>query len=216
MRLMCVMRWLVALACLFAPSLSSADATSDTRDAMHDYFDGEKRGGYILIGMGAVGLAAGGLLYRQGTQTARGASYPLLGIGVLHVAAGIYINIASANRVEQFDTQITQDRVAFVAAEQTRMAGVSKQFTALKIAELVLATGGLTMTGIGWRTDRPRLKGAGLALAAEMMLTFGFDIFAANRAHDYRDRLAQVSMGTTMDPLTHAPTYYVMWSGELQ
>ena len=209
------MRWLVAIAILFAPSLAAADATSDTRDAMHDYFDGEKRGGYILIGMGAAGLVAGGLLYRQGSSTARGASYPLLGVGVLHVAAGIYVAVASANRVDQFDEQITKDRSAFVAAEQKRMTGVSHQFTALKIAELVIATGGLTMAGIGWKTDRPRLKGAGLALAAEMMLTFSFDIVAARRADRYRDRLAQVSMSSGIDPLTNAPTYYVLLSGEL-
>jgi hypothetical protein len=93
------------------------------------------------------------------------------------------------------------------------MAGVSTQFTALKIAELVIATGGLTLAGVGWRTDRPRLKGAGLAIAAEMLLTFGFDIFAARRAHDYRDALAQVNVSSAIDPDTRVPTHVVMLSG---
>ena len=95
------------------------------------------------------------------------------------------------------------------------MKGVSTQFTALKIAELVIATGGLTMAGIGWRTDRPRLKGAGLALAAEMMLTFGFDIFAARRARDYRAALAQVDVHSGIDPDTNVPTHVVVWTREL-
>jgi hypothetical protein len=207
-----MLRAAIVLLLLAVPAVASADDATTTRDAMHDYFAGEQRGGYILIGMGAAGLVAGGLLYRQGSLTARGASYPLLGVGVLHVAAGIFINVSSARRVDTFDAKIDQDRVAFVRDESKRMAGVSTQFTALEIAELVIATGGLTMAGIGWRTDRPRLKGAGLAIAAEMLLTFGFDIFAARRAHDYRDALAQVDVSSAIDPDTHVPTHVVVWT----
>jgi sulfite exporter TauE/SafE len=191
------MRWLFVVALALAPALALAEDTADqtsSRTAMHDYFDGERTGGYILIGMGVGGLVAGGLLYRSSNLYAKGASYALLPIGLLHLAAGFYINIASIRRVDKLDAQITKDNAAFVRDESKRMAGVSTQFTALKIAELVLATGGLTMAGIGWKTDRPRLAGAGLAIAAEMLLTFGFDIFAASRAHDYRDRLAEVTV----------------------
>jgi hypothetical protein len=215
-------RIVIVLMLLVMPSLVSADdtapaGTSDdrvgsTRAAMHEYFAGEIRGGYVLVGMGAAGLLAGGLLYRQGSATARGASYPLLGIGVLHIAAGFFVNVSSARRVDAFDEQITKDQAGFVREESKRMEGVSTQFTVLKIAELVIATGGLTMAGIGWRTDRPRLKGAGLAIAAEMVLTLGFDVFAARRAHDYRDALAQVAVSSAIDPDTHVPTHVVVWT----
>ena len=209
-----MVRLAIVLLLLLVPSIANADAAM-AREAMHEYFDGEQRGGYILIGMGAAGLVAGGLLYWQGSSslTARGASYPLLGVGVLHVAAGIFINISSANRVEKFDTQITQDHSAWVRDESKRMEGVSTQFTALKIAEIVIAAGGLTLAGVGWRTDRPRLKGAGLAIAAEMMLTLGFDIFAARRAHDYRDKLAQVGVSPMVDPVSQAPAYVLTYGG---
>ena len=80
------------------------------------------------------------------------------------------------------------------------------------IRRMVIATGGLTMAGIGWRSDRPRLKGAGLAIAAEMMLTFGFDIFAARRAHDYRDELAQVGVAPLVDP-NGAQAYLITFDG---
>ena len=209
---MLLVRIAIVVGVLFAPSLARADAAT-ARAAMHEYFDGEIRGGYILIGMGAAGLAAGGLLYRQGSPTSRGASYPLLGIGVLHVAAGIFVGVASSNRVDKFDKEIDQDTSAWVSRESKRMSGVSTQFTALKVAELVIAAGGLTMAGIGWRTDRPRLKGAGLAIAAEMMLTFGFDIFAARRAHDYRDELAQVSVSPLIDPGGER-SYVLSYGGE--
>ena len=64
---------------------------------MNDYFDGEKRGGITLVGMGAAGLLAGGLMLRSDHPTLEGASYPLLGVGVLHVAAGIFVYVASGN-----------------------------------------------------------------------------------------------------------------------
>jgi len=158
---------------------------------MHNYFAGERLGGYILIAMGVAGVLAG-LLLRSRSKTAKGASYPLLGIGFLHLAAGIYINIASAQRIDKLDRLIEKSKSAFVHDEHARMQGVSKQFTSLKVAELVLAAGGLTMAGIGWRTDRRRLMGAGLAVAVEMLLTFGFDLWAAQRAHVYRDQLAEM------------------------
>ncbi|MGE0402407.1 MAG: hypothetical protein AB7T06_37240, partial [Kofleriaceae bacterium] len=187
-----MVRWLVVILVLVAPSIAFADEPRppSPQSAMENYFAGEKTGGYILIGMGAAGLATGGLLLRQSSATMRGASYPLLGIGLLHVAAGIYINIASNGRIEDFTAEIDKDPSAFVAAESKRMRGVSTQFTVLKVVECVLIAGGLTMVAVGHKTDRPRLKGAGLALAIEMGATLAFDVTAAARAHEYRDALA--------------------------
>lgn len=181
--------------------------------AMEAYFDGEIRGGYVLAGMGLAGLVAGGLLYRQGGSVARGASYPLLGLGLLHLAAGIYIGIASSRRIDKFTKEIEQDPEAFVARERTRMTGVSRTFTGLKIAEVVLIAGGLAGAGFGWRTDRPRLQGAGLALALEAGMTLGFDIVAARRAHRYQDALAQTSMAASVDPETGETRASILYAG---
>ena len=194
-----MLRWLVVIACLASPSVAFAEAPPTPQSAMENYFAGEKTGGYILIGMGAAGLAAGGLLFRQSSSTMKGASYPLLTIGLLHVAAGIYINIASNKRIGDFTNQIEKDPSAFVASESKRMRGVSTQFTVLKIVECVLIAGGLTMVAVGHETDRPRLKGAGLALAIEMGATLAFDFSAAARAHEYRDELAVVDQQSSLD-----------------
>ena len=72
---------------------------------------------------------------------------------------------------------------------------------------------GLTMAGIGHETDRPRLKGAGLTLALEMVATLGFDIVAARRAHGYRAELASVDVQIGIDPLTNVPTALVVRRG---
>ncbi|MFN0253227.1 MAG: hypothetical protein ACKV2T_40520 [Kofleriaceae bacterium] len=185
-------RWVVVIALVLLPSIASADPVPTPQSAMENYFAGEKTGGYILIGMGAAGLATGGLLIAQSSQTLKGASYPLLGVGLLHVAAGIYINIASNGRIDEFTTAIDKDPTTWVASERERMRGVSTQFTVLKIVECVLIAGGLTAAVVGHKTDRPRLKGAGIALAIEMSATLAFDFSAAARAHDYRDELAAI------------------------
>jgi hypothetical protein len=187
-----------------APRLQPAPPAAVTA-AMEGYFAGEKLGGYILAGLGAAGLASGALLYRSSSLRARGASYTLLSIGLLHLAAGVYVYIASDGRIGKFGEQIERDAPAFVTAERKRMAGVSTQFTVLKIAEVVLIAGGLTMAGVGWRTDRPRLTGAGLALALEMALTLGFDLWASRRAHDYRDELAQLDVSASLDRASDRP-----------
>jgi hypothetical protein len=182
-----------------APAIAAADGAR-ARAAMTTYFEGEIRGGYVLIGLGVAGVVAGGALYRKGTPTARGASYPLLGVGLAHAVAGIYVGIASHRRIDSFSDQIERDPSAFVAAESERMAGVSRTFTALKVVELVLVGGGLAAAGVGWRTDRPRLRGAGLALALEATLTLGFDVVAAQRATRYRDGLADAHVAVWLDP----------------
>lgn len=210
-----VRAFVITLLVLATTSIADADAiapvpppstTADARLAMEDYFAGEKTGGYVLAGLGVGGLALGGLLYRSSSQTARGASYPLLGLGVLHLAAGIYVYVASTSRIDDFTNEIERDGQAWVERERVRMKGVSTQFTVLKIVEVGLIAGGLTMAGIGWRKDRPRLQGAGLALALEAALTLGFDIWAARRADDYRAELAVLDIARGSTSLSDTPT----------
>jgi hypothetical protein len=205
----------IAVVLLAAPAAARADEPDRARAqaAMEDYFAGEERGGYLLVGMGVAGLIAGGWLYRTGTPVARGASYPLLGVGAIHLAAGIFVNVASARRVEKFTQQIETDPSGFVAGERTRMKGVSRQFTALEITEVVLIAGGLGAAAFGWRTDRPRWQGAGLTLALEAACTLGFDVVAARRAHDYRVALDGTTVAASVDPDTGATTAMVGYAG---
>jgi hypothetical protein len=193
---------LLVIACLAAPARAEPPAprletTADT--AMRDYFAGERTGGYVLIGMGAVGLAAGGLLYAEGGDYTRGMSYSLLGVGALHVAAGAFVNLSSARRVRVFAGEIDDDLEAWVPRESKRMRGVSTQFLTLKIVETVLIAGGTTVA-IVYRDDRPRLAGAGLGIAIEMASTLLFDIVAARRAHRYRHALGRIERRIAVGP----------------
>lgn len=166
--------------------------------AMEDYFDGEITGGWTLIGMGVGGLVAGGILFADGGDRARGASYVSLGFGVAHLAAGVYINVASRVRKRVYGAAIASAPKIWLEVERRRMAGVSTQFLVLKIVEVALIAGGGTMAAIGNANDHPRLEGAGYALAIEAAATLVFDIVAVRRAHRYRDRLGESSFGVSL------------------
>jgi len=167
---------------------------------MEDYFGGEITGGWVLMGMGAAGLTAGGILIADGGDRAAGASYVAFGFGAAHLVAGVYVNIASRIRRRVYGIAIASEHrktganKVFVAAESRRMNGVSTQFLVLKIVEVALIAGGGTMAYLGNTSDRPRLEGAGYALAAEAAATLLFDIVAARRAHRYRARLGESSI----------------------
>lgn len=181
------MRWLLTV---FLAMATPAAADSDMRDAMSDYFDGEITGGWILTGMGAAGLGTGAYLVADGGDVARGAAYVTLGMGTLHLAAGIYINVASRVRRRAYHLAIDKAPGAWRALEQKRMRGVATQFLVLKIVEVALIAGGGTLAVVGHTQDHPRLEGAGYALAAEAAATLVFDIVAARRAARYRARLS--------------------------
>jgi hypothetical protein len=183
---------------------TTARADPETRAAMEDYFAGEKRGGITLFVMGGVGIAAGtALAWASDDDRARGASYVLLPVGVLHATAGAFVYFVSNGRIHKFGKAIEADADAFVVAESSRMKGVSLQFTILKGIEIAGIAAGITLAVVGNRSDRPRLEGAGYALAAEMAATLVFDIVAAKRAGHYRARLAGIA--TAFDPATGTP-----------
>ncbi len=173
----------------------------DADPAMRTYFAGERNGGFVLGGMGVAGLVAGGVLYADGGDYARGMSYSLLGVGVAHVAAGAFVNLSSAKRVRVFGTSIQREPEAWVVRERKRMRGVSLQFLTLKIVETALIAGG-TAVAVAYKDDRPTLAGVGAGIAIEMAATLVFDIVAARRAHRYRRALDRIAVGTLVEPDT--------------
>lgn len=190
-------------------SAGRADAQSP-QAAMEDYFGAERLGGGVLIGMGAAGLTAGALLYADGGDHAKGASYPLIAFGLVHTAAGTYVAISATRRRNRLRIQLVNDEPGFLAGERPRMERVSRQLHMLQLFEIAIAGGGLAVGGIGYLADRDQLEGAGFALAAEAGATLLFDYFAARRADRYRAHLG-VSAGT--DPGTNAKTGWLMYSG---
>ena len=173
-----------------------AETPSEAKAVMQDYFDGEKTGGYVLVGMGIAGIASGTFLLEADCPVRVGMSYPLLAVGALHVAAGVYIGIASDNRITDFSREIDRDGQAWVERERDRMDGVQTQFTVLKLVELGLIAGGAGVAYWAYRNGRPKLEGAMVGIAIEAAATLAFDIWASRRADGYADDLGSLTIVT--------------------
>jgi hypothetical protein len=191
---MVVGRALIVLALL--AHTARAETPAEAKAIMRDYFDGEKTGGYVLVGMGIAGVASGTFLLKADCEVRQGMSYPLLAAGALQLAAGVYIGVASDNRIADFGKEIDRDGQAWTLRERDRMDGVQTQFTVLKLVELGLVAGGAGLAYYGYRTRRLRLEGAGIGIAIEAAATLLFDIWASRRADDYRDKLGGVDIVT--------------------
>lgn len=171
------------------------------RDAMHTYFEGEKDGGISFMTVGALGLAAGGVLVAfDEPEVLRPAAYPMLGIGALQLAVGIIVYTRTDAQVAELDAQLESDPSAFAEAERARMAGVETSFIWLEVIEGVLIAGGLTTAVIGFVEDIPFAQGFGLSLAGEAAATLALDIWAAVRAADYVDALEGFQAGLAAGP----------------
>jgi len=190
------MRGLAIVAVLALTSTAQAETPAEAKAIMRDYFDGEKTGGYVLVGLGLGGVVAGTLLLREPSDVRKGLSYPLLAVGALHLAAGVYVGIASDQRIDDFGQEIERDGQAWTLRERDRMDGVATQFTVLKLVEVGLIAGGAGLAYYGWRTRRGKLEGAGIGIAIEAAVTLAFDLWASHRANDYRDQLDALEIVT--------------------
>lgn len=186
-----------ALVCLLlTASVAHAETPAEAKAVMQDYFDGEKTGGYVLVGMGIGGIATGTFLLGQHCPIRKGMAYPLITAGALHVIAGVYIGMASDKRIDDFGSEIDRDGQAWTLRERDRMDGVHTQFTVLKLVEVGLVAGGAGLAYWGYRKGHGRVEGAGIGIAIEAALTLGFDIWASSRANDYRDKLDKLEIVT--------------------
>lgn len=177
-------------------SSARAETPAEAKAVMQDYFDGEKTGGYVLVGMGIAGIASGTFLLKADCEVRVGMSYPLLAAGALHVAAGVYIGIASDNRITDFGREIDRDGQEWTERERDRMDGVQTQFTVLKLVEVGLIAGGAGVAYWAYRNNRPRLEGAMIGIAIEAAATLAFDIWASRRANGYADDLETLQIVT--------------------
>lgn len=197
------MRWLIVI-CLVASTAHAEDEgavavfrpppTEPAAAAMTSYFRGEVIGGFTLMGMGVVGIGTGGaMLATSDSDTVKGAAYPLLGFGVAHLAAGVFVTLSSAKRIRRFARDIQSDPESWIRREEKRMRGVSTQFLVLKVIEGVGIASGIGMAVYGHETDRKTLTGVGIALASELAATLIFDVVAARRASRYRRAIGGIA-----------------------
>jgi hypothetical protein len=180
-----------------AQSGPAIDKTQMT-DAMHVYFDGERGAGPLFLGAGVAAGGIGTLLVTRDDALARGAAYPVFGIGLIQAVVGASLLLSTRSRVAKLDQQLATDPAAFKKDESKRISGVNTSFVALMIVESVLIAGGTATAVVASQKECCRtLQGIGLGLAAQAAVTLSLDLFAMARARDYAESLDRFDPGSS-------------------
>lgn len=179
-------------------------------DDMHDYFRKEKRGGAVLMGIGAPAVALGGGLLAQDRPLFRGFAYPVLIIGAVELAGGLLFYLRTDAQVRKLEAGFRSSPVETQTAERRRMRRVNLQFALIEGFELTLLLGGVAMAVAGGALspqtlsidNKETLIGVGLGIALESAGLLTFDLFASRRAHAFTRSLERVliSASPTMAP----------------
>lgn len=165
------------------------------RDVMHAWFDEEEIGGIVFVSTGASALIAGGVLVAFDDEVLRPASYPLLGIGLVHVIVGSVVLARADEQRAALDAALSADPIGYLDAERARMAAIQRGFIWLHVVETVLAVGGLVTATVGYIEDVPFAQGFGISLGTMSVLSLALDLWAAERASEYIDGLDRFALG---------------------
>ena len=166
----------------------------ELQDEMHQYLRKEMRGGFVLMAMGAPAVALGGGLLAQDRALWRGFAYPVLIIGALEFAGGLLFSARTPRQVRKLERDFAEAPIATRDAELRRMRRINLQFTLIEALEVTLLTGGIGLAAVGGVTRNETLTGVGLGLALESAGLLVFDVFAGQRATQYRHSLERLQV----------------------
>jgi len=185
-----------------APSIDKAQMA----EAMHTYFHGEKWEGPVFFGVGLAAGGVGAVLLTRSDDIAKGAAYPVLGIGLVQLIVGAVVFLRTDAQVARLDRQLSTDEAAFKKDESARIAGVNTEFIALAIIESALiAFGAVTAIVAAQKGCCRTLEGVGLGLSGQGAAMLVLDLFAAARARRYTDGLQRFDAGSPAAPLPGGP-----------
>lgn len=175
-------------------------SVDELRADMHRYLAEEKRGGAVLMGMGAPAVALGGGLLAQDQPLWRGFAYPVLIVGALEFFGGLLFYARTNRQRAQLDRGLTSQPLVTGRAELQRMRRINLQFALIEALEISLIVGGTAMAAAGGATRNDTLTGVGLGLAAEATGLLAFDLFAAHRAHRYTSSVERFQVSASPNP----------------
>ncbi len=166
----------------------SPPSLEQMQQQMQSYFQAEKGESAFFIGFGALAIIAGIVFFTRDVPALRGASYPLVLVGLIQVGVGLGVYLRTDKQQADLIAQMQSDRPRFLAEELPRMETVNRNFDLYKIIEIVLLVAGIGLALYG-RNARPLLMGVGAGLALEAAITLGLDLFAEARADRYTEML---------------------------
>jgi hypothetical protein len=167
-----------------------------TKTDIEKYFNAEKNESllFIIMGITAIVLALMFIFYVKANWS-KGASIPLLLIGLMHLVVGtIIFNRSDKDRIRVVYA-LSMNPGEIARKEIPRMELVNKNFVTYRYTEIVLLLIGLGLVFFfKTRPDKRFWVGVGVALAIEAAVSLGADFFAEKRAATYTHQLKNLKL----------------------
>ncbi len=170
-----------------APVLPSASALMAER--MEAYLDAERAESRLFVGLGVVSLAGGALALTSDRPALRGASLPVMGVGLIQLLVGGSVWWRTEDQKRALRAQLGTAPAQYAADETKRMKTVNDNFVIYRWTELSLLGAGAALGATGYALDRDFVTGLGLGLAVQSAIMLGLDYFAERRGHEYAQQV---------------------------
>lgn len=174
---------------LLAAGMILFAAQTARADDVHDYYEGERRSGWLWGGFGVAGLGSGIALAAAQKDFTTGLAGPLLGFGALQTTIGILTLARGPARMRDLDGQLAADSRAFRIRDYERIQKINNAFVALGVVESFLIVSGAIILGAGASKDVDSVRGLGLGIGIEAAVMYFCDSLAHARAERYESSL---------------------------
>jgi hypothetical protein len=158
---------------------------------MEDYLDAERSESRLFVGMGVLSIGGGATaLAASDRQFLRGASLPLIGVGLIQLVVGGSVWWRTEAQKAHLRSLILSDPARFISEESARMKVVNDNFVIYRWTEISLLGAGLATAGAGHALDKEFVTGLGVGLAFQSAVMLALDYFAERRGRQYADHVA--------------------------
>ena len=153
---------------------------------MEDYLDAERSESRLFVGMGVVTMGGGATaLAASDRDFLRGASLPLMGVGLIQFVVGGSVWWRTEAQKAQLRSLILSDPARYVSEETARMKVVNDNFVIYRWTEISLLGAGAAAAGAGRALDKDFVTGLGVGLAFQSAVMLTLDYFAERRGREY-------------------------------
>jgi hypothetical protein len=171
---------------LNAAPVAPQPAPFAVKQAMHEYYQGEFRGGFGWTSTGGLSVVAAVPMFLSSSPFLKGLAWPTGLLGLAQLGLGIASFFTAPARIKRFDAQLDAGaRADFLASEAPRIKGITRAFDWFQMAELVIVAGGTGLMGAGYARADEVMVGVGLGLIIQSLMFLTLDELASRRADVY-------------------------------
>ncbi len=160
-------------------------------DDLHEYYEGERKSGWLWGGFGVAGLGSGIALAAAQKDFTIGLAGPLIGFGALQTTIGILTLARGPARMRGIDEELRMGERAFRLRDLERIQKINRAFVGLGVVESMLLVTGAIVLGAGASRDVDTVRGLGLGIAIEAGVMLLCDSLAHTRAERYESSLSR-------------------------